>query len=242
MAKGKGIHAGHRERLKNRFISTGLDSFEPHNILELLLFYAIPQQDTNELAHRLIDRFGSLSRVLDAPHSELMKVQGIGPHAATLIKLIPALSRTYVTDRKTPNTIRLDYDELGQYLVSRFVGQSKETVYALYFDNGMRLIGENQLFVGSLSSASFSMRILIDEIITRNAATLVLAHNHPNGLPIPSSDDLDSTRRIESYLSACGVTLWEHFIVTENAFAGIIRTRELSPDQTSVRKVQFPPL
>ncbi len=238
--KGKGIHAGHRQRLKNRFITSGLDNFEPHNILELLLFYAIPQQDTNELAHRLIDHFGSLARVFDASYTELLKVPGIGPHASTLIKLIPAISRTYMTDRHIPNTIRLHYEELGEYLVAHFVGQTKETVYALFFDNGMRHIGEKQLFVGSVYSANFSMRLLIDEIITRNASTVVIAHNHPDGFPLPSSNDLDSTRHIESYLSACGVTLWEHYIVADNAYTGIVHARTLAPDKSAVRKVKLP--
>ena len=233
----KGIHAGHRNRLKNRFITTGLDSFEPHNVLELLLFFAIPQQDTNELAHSLIKHFGSLSRVFDAPYSELLKVPGIGPHASTLIKLIPAISRTYMTESNTPDSIRLDYEELGTFLVTHFVGQTKETVYALFFDNGNRHIGEKQLFVGSVNSANFSMRILIDEIITRNASTVVIAHNHPNGFAVPSTGDIDSTHRIENYLSACGVALWEHYIIGDNSFAGIKHNRALKPGEAPFRKI-----
>ena len=88
-----GIHDGHRQRVYDRLRKEGLDSFSPHNVLELLLFFSSPRADTNEIAHRLIDRFGSVAAVLDAPESELVKVNGVGEYSATLIKLIPQLAR-----------------------------------------------------------------------------------------------------------------------------------------------------
>lgn len=233
----KGIHAGHRERLKNRFVTHGLDSFETHNVLELLLFFAIPQRDTNELAHQLITHFGSLSRVLDASYQELLKVPGIGPHAATLIKLIPALSRTYMTDRQSAEPTRLDFKELGEYMVRKFVGFTNEGVYAIFYDNGMHRIGEKLLFSGSVNSAHFTMRCLIDEIVAHKATTLVLAHNHPGGLALPSPDDLNSTHRMEGYLSTCGVTLWEHYVIANNTYYGIVHERMTPNTQKRIHEI-----
>ena len=95
------MHKEHRSRMKNRFLAEGIDSFEPHEILELLLYYSIPQKDTNELAHTLIDRFGKLSAVFDAPYDDLLSVPGVSEHTATLIKLIPALSRRYALEKNS---------------------------------------------------------------------------------------------------------------------------------------------
>ncbi|MEG2852596.1 MAG: UPF0758 domain-containing protein, partial [Hydrogenoanaerobacterium sp.] len=104
-------HAGHRKRLRERFIKNGLDNFEKHNVLELLLFNSVPRQDTNELAHRLMEEFGSLSGVFDAPVEELMKLDGIGENSAVLIKLIPAISKVYLDDKNTIGTLVRSTDE-----------------------------------------------------------------------------------------------------------------------------------
>lgn len=106
-------HEGHRERLKNRFLTSSLDNFEPHNILELLLFYSIPRQDTNEIAHALLDRFGSLKGVFDADFSELIKIKGIKENSATLIKLIPQISRAYMFEEINKEKIFDHIDKVG---------------------------------------------------------------------------------------------------------------------------------
>ena len=134
------MHTNHRERLKKRFLTEGLDHFEPHNVLELLLFYAIPQKDTNELAHALIERFGSLSEVFDASFEELITVPGIKEHSATLIKMIPSLARQYMVD-KNGNTERLmTVEKLGEYFVNKYIGVNVETVYLLLLDNKYEVI------------------------------------------------------------------------------------------------------
>ena len=116
------MHKDHRNRLKNRFLAEGLDHFEPHNVLELLLFYGIPQKDTNELAHTLINRFGSLEKVFDAPFQDLLTVPGIKEHSATLIKLIPALARVYSVEKNKSGDALSNVDAWGQYFVNRYIG------------------------------------------------------------------------------------------------------------------------
>ena len=258
MAQGeKNIHAGHRERLKKRFLNGGLDGFEAHNVLELLLFFGVPQQDTNILAHRLIQRFSSLSKVLEAPYSELLEVPGMGPHTVTLLKLIPSLSRYYLKDRSSSKAMESGYEEIGSFLVRQYAGIENECVMGVFFDNGFHLQGCKVLHVkkyahdtfvfnpckvlhvGSVNSASFTLRCIADEVIMRKSSVVIIAHNHPHGLPLPSPDDLETTRRIEHFLSSCGIELAEHYIIAEHKFCGIVHARSLPAGQTAVREISW---
>lgn len=127
----KNPHSGHRARLRDRFRREGydLDHFEPHNILELMLFYCAPQKDTNELAHLLIDEFGSISGVFDAPYEELVKVSGVGEYTATFIKTIPALFRVYETDRLKDEAVLDSAQAARRYFIPKFIGRTEELVY-----------------------------------------------------------------------------------------------------------------
>ena len=128
-------HEGHREKLKRRFYKEGLENFEDHNVLELILFFAIPRKDTNDIAHALLDRFGSFSRVLEADVKELCEVPGVGEHAAYLIKTYPAVSKRYYKDRFGKRKKLPEYEELGQDLVLHFAGLSQEEVYLLFYSH-----------------------------------------------------------------------------------------------------------
>ncbi|MBQ0010320.1 MAG: hypothetical protein KBS76_04370, partial [Ruminococcus sp.] len=208
------MHEKHRERLKNRFLAEGLDHFEPHNALELLLFFSIPQKDTNETAHRLLDRFGSVRGVLDADREELLKVPGIGEHSVTLLKLIPALARLYVTEPEKTKAVRLSTEEqIGRYLVGRYIGVGVETVYLLLLNNKYDMIDCVKVHEGSVNSSAITMRKLVDLAIERKASMAVLAHNHPNGTVIPSSDDMNTTMAIRSLFGRLDIPLLGHFIV-----------------------------
>ena len=128
------IHDGHRQRLKERFRAEGLDHFEEHQVLELLLFYCIPRQDTNPIAHALLERFGSLSQVLEAPAEELEKVPGIGSNAATFLALTTAVGRYYLVNRSMQTVILSSIEQCGQYLVPFFYGRRNEAVDLLCLD------------------------------------------------------------------------------------------------------------
>ena len=183
------MHKEHRIRVKNRFLAEGFDHFEPHNILEMLLFYAIPQKDTNELAHSLINRFGSLEKVFDASFEELMTVPGIKEHSATLIKMIPSLARVYYVEKNKAGESLADLDAWGQYFVNRYIGIEVETVFLLLLDNKFNIIECAKIHEGCVNSSAISIRKMAEIIFSKNASMVVLAHNHPSGLPIPSSDD-----------------------------------------------------
>ena len=215
MDADKNIHSGHRQRLKNRFLADGLRSFNEINTLEVLLFYAVPRKDTNPIAHRLLDRFGSLSAVLEAEPALLTEVDGVSEHGALLIKLVASLAHDYINGaRSAAEQIRFtDLDELGQYIVSQFIGLNRETVMVFSLDASCRITGRKILFCGSFRDAKVSAADLSRFAIASGAEFVVLAHNHPSGTLIPSETDVSTTRRLFHALHTVGIHLGEHFIV-----------------------------
>ena len=125
------IHEGHRQRVKDRFRREGLDNFDELYVLELLLFYCIPRKDTNPIAHRLLDHFGSLTAVLEASPEELEKVEGINASASTFLSLITQVGRYYQVHRAEPGDILRTSDQCGNYLMPYFFGRDNETVFLL---------------------------------------------------------------------------------------------------------------
>ncbi len=207
------MHEQHRERLKTRFLRDGLDGFEPHNVIELLLFYSVPRRDTNPIAHRLIERFGSISGVFEADYDELIKVDGVGDHSASLIKLIPQLARRYMTELSLEDG-RLDTaQKIGDFFVSKYMGETSETVYMLLLSSSYSVLGCELIHRGSVNSSFITTRSLIEHALAYKASMVVLAHNHPGGVAIPSSDDIRTTVMMSEALSVIDVRLIEHFIV-----------------------------
>ena len=217
-------HKGHRERLKLRFLESGLDSFTDVQALELLLFYAIPQKDTNPIAHALLERFGSLSQVLDAPVEELKKVTGISDHAATLLRLATELARFYQVDTARRTEVLTSLDACGAYLVPRFFGRKVETVFLLCLDAKCKVLCCREIGEGSVNAASISVRKVVEAALSANATTVVLAHNHPSGVALPSADDVQTTRRIAAALSAVEVQLIDHIVVAEGDFISMAQS------------------
>ena len=216
------MHKEHRIRVKNRFLAEGFDHFEPHNILEMLLFYAIPQKDTNELAHSLINRFGSLEKVFDASFEELLTVPGIKEHSATLIKMIPSLARVYYVEKNKAGESLADFDAWGQYFVNRYIGIEVETVFLLLLDNKFNIIECAKIHEGCVNSSAISIRKMAEIIFSKNASMVVLAHNHPSGLPIPSSDDLSTTQEILRAFRSLEIRLLAHIIVAGDQYVDIL--------------------
>ena len=218
-----GLHDGHRQRLSQRFLEEDLDNFEPHNVLELLLFYAIPRKDTNELAHVLIDTFGSLKGVFDAPYEELIKVTGIGPNTAALLKLVPSLTRTYYSS--DARSIILDTSEKsGEYFLPYYIGQTEEVVRLACLDAGGKVISNQILHRGSANAAEVNIRKIVNIALRNNAMGVILAHNHPGGLPLPSEEDVATTKSIREALMPMGILLMDHIIVAGQDYVSMARS------------------
>ncbi|MGN0569553.1 MAG: RadC family protein [Candidatus Fimenecus sp.] len=210
----KNIHDGHRQRLRERFLRDGLEGFEDHNVLELLLFYSIPVRDTNEDAHRLIREFGSLSGVFDAKYDDILKVKGIGDRTALLIKLIPELFRRYEVDKLNKDTVMLNSAELvAKYVSKHFKGLTEEKLYALYLDSNCRLLSFQLISSGGVNSAPMNNRLIAEYAYSTNAASVILVHNHPSGICAPSRKDIDATIAVADIMEAIGIRLSDHIII-----------------------------
>ena len=208
-----GIHDGHRKRLKDRFLTHGLDNFDDLNALELLLCYALPRQDTNPIAHALLERFGSLDAVLEASSDELQKVSGIGENAAALLRLIPAVSRRYMLQKTPPGEVIASVTQAGRYLIPYFMYEREEVVYALLLDARRRPICCTEIARGTVDAADISPRRLATLCLEKNASRVLLAHNHLSGNTSPSVEDEHTTRLLAEALRLVGIPLADHLIV-----------------------------
>lgn len=217
-------HSGHRDRLKQRFLEQGLDGFTDIQVLELLLFYAIPRRDTNVLAHALLDRFGSLSQVLEAEASELQSVPGISAHSATLLALVTQLARAYQVSCANRMEILDSLDACGAYLLPRFFGRTRETVFLLCLDAKCKVLCCKEIGEGSINSASISVRKVVETALQAKASSVVLAHNHPSGVALPSLEDQVTTKRIYAALQLVDVVLADHIVVADGDYVSMAQS------------------
>lgn len=216
-----GVHDGHRERLRARFAEHGLDSFNELNALELLLCYAIPRRDTNEIAHRLLDAFGSLSGVFQASMQELTSVPGIGENAATLILMVPQIvKKAHVSKAKETKIIRNSTDA-GNYLLPYFLDEPDEIVMMLCLDNKRAVICCREMGRGVVNCVDANIRRMVETALKVKTTTVIVAHNHPNGVALPSREDDNFTRTLYRSLGLLGITLEDHIIVANNEFVSL---------------------
>ena len=217
------IHDGHRQRLKDRFLREGLDGFTDIQVLELLLFYAVPRRDTNPIAHALLERFGSLAKVLDAPVVKLTQVDGISENGATFLKLVREIERRYALSQGEEiilNTI----DDCCEYLSRFFRGKKNETVFLLSLDAKLKMLSCREVGEGSVNYASVPIRRCVEMALEDGATSVILAHNHPSGIAIPSNDDIQTTRRLAMALSTVEIQLADHIVVAEDEYVSMVQS------------------
>ncbi len=220
------LHEGHRLRLKNRFLESGLENFEDHNILEFLLFYSIPRKDTNEIAHQLLEHFGSFKNVFDADFEELIKVDGIKESSATLIKLISNIARKYALNKYEDGYKFNTAEKIGEYFLDKYIGETREIVYVMLLNNSLELLNVIKIHEGSVNSAMVSPRKIMDLVVKYNASMVVLAHNHPGGSAVPSPEDVQTTYSLLSAFNAFDVKILEHYVISNNDYYTIIHSTE----------------
>ena len=218
------MHNGHRQRLKDRFLQEGLDNFDEKHALELLLFYCVPRVDTNPLAFALLKHFGSFDAVLDASPKELMEVPGVGENVAVFLSLLKSAWRYYEVASSKNETALKSVKECGEYMRPYFVNRNVETVYLLCMDAKCKALCCKKIGEGSVNSAAISVRKIVETAINANATTVVLAHNHPSGLAIPSGDDVQTTQRLSRALQAVEIILADHLVFAGDDFVSIVRS------------------
>ena len=225
------IHKDHRQRVKQRFLGEGLDHFDEIHALELLLFYAIPQGDVNPLAHRLLDHFGNLHQVLEAPPEQLMAVAGIREHTAVLLGLVKGISQKYLIDYKVKPEQLMSRKECGRYLLDRFVGRRDETVMLLCLDAKRSPLACRVISEGSVNTAEVSVRKVVEAALAVNATTVVLAHNHPSGIALPSMEDIVTTRRVGMALDGVGIELEDHIVGAGRDYVSLRDSKYYDPQE-----------
>ena len=225
------IHKDHRQRVKRRFMGEGLDHFEELHALELLLFFSIPQGDVNPLAHRLLAHFGSLRQVLLAPPEQLQQVQGVGEHTAVLLALIKGVAQKYLIDAPQARHPLRTKEECGEFLVNHFVGCWDEVVMLLCLDAKRVPLCCRIVSRGSVNTAEVSVRKVVEAALSVNATTVMLAHNHPSGLAVPSMEDIITTRRVATALDAVGILLEDHIVVADREYVSLRDSNYYDPDQ-----------
>lgn len=215
------LHEGHRRRMADRFLTQGLEGFTQHQALELLLFFAVPRCDTNLLAHTIIDNFGSLGNAMDAPLDELIKIPGVGRHTATLIKLIPQMARQYELSKEQDVIVLSDREQAGKYCVKLLTGYARETFYLICLNSDNRVLAAERLSTGTVTETMVSERIVAERVFKHGASRVILTHNHPAGLLMPSPADRAMTRRIVTLLGLLGVEVLDHIIVGRGKFVAM---------------------
>lgn len=220
------MHEKHRERVRKRFENEGLEGFVDHNVLELLLFYSVPRKDTNETAHRLLEAFGSLDRVFDAPYERLLSVDGIGENSAVLLSMIPQLCKRYLSLKDVKRPMLLDRQEMKNYVRNKFLGINEEIFYMLCLDGNGCLINCCRIGEGGADSVLVDKRALLETAFRCNAQTVILAHNHPNGIAAPSRDDISATLDFIELFTAVGIRVNDHCIVGDGEVVSLAESEK----------------
>ncbi len=213
-------HSGHRNRKRTALLTSGVSKMTDVDILEMLLYYAVPRTDTRPTAEALLKRFGTLEGVVNADTSELVKYSGLKTNAEILFTLLKELNSRANKPDVLPDL--LSPEKTKQYLINLYKEIGVETVYALYFNDGGALVGKQIIYRGDMGSVRFSLRIITEGVIKCGGTSVILAHNHPSGKPIPSNDDILTTRRIAAHLKANDIKLIEHYIVGGNKCEGMM--------------------
>jgi len=216
-----GIHDGHRDRVRKRFLENELNGFADHEVLELLLYYAIPQGDVNPLAHALLDRFGSLSGVLSAPVELLTQVKGVGERTAVLLRLVPMIVQKARLAEIKQELILDTRSKVGDYLLELFSRERNEVVYQLCLDRKGKLLACKRVNEGSASAVNLDLRKIVENALVTSASSVILAHNHPSGIALPSRDDQFATDQAVTVLRAIGVELLDHIIVADHDYVSL---------------------
>jgi len=216
------IHAGHRKRKKEQFLKAGLKSLPEHEILEILLYYAVPRGDTNEAAHLLINRFGSLTRVMDAKFDELTKVKGVGENAASLICFARMLTKVYSEKKTGEDLIELfNSDRLKNYCSSLFLDAVDEEIRCVYLTDDLKLISAEKICSGTVGKVELPVRKITRSVFMNNCGRIVIAHNHPAGTCLPSRADVEATKDLTQVLAKMEIELTDHIIIGRDGVASM---------------------
>jgi DNA repair protein RadC len=206
------IHSGHRKRMREKYRKLGFEGFSEHEILELILYYAIPRKNTNEIAHKLIKHFGSFLNVLDADFKELSALPYMTENSALFLTLFPSVLNVYTYERLQKSNV-CDFDNISDYFVSMLSSEDRECLYAAYLNSSLNVINAKKIVEGDINGVKVNLKNIVKMSIECESDLLIIGHNHPDGKLIPSDSDVSTTRYLYNSLKPLGVTLLDHIIV-----------------------------
>lgn len=227
--KPKNLHSGHRERTKKQLLEGGFNDTTPsHVLLETLLYFSVPQRDTNPLAHQLLNTFGNIGSVLSAPRAELLKIKGITDNTVSLFRIMAAVERRAMLEENARNDSVTTYDEVGAYLVRQFANIREENVGILFMKGSGKIVMFDFVGGGDLATVGINTRRIVELSVKCDATMAVLCHNHPSGVALPSPRDIEITKGLISTLNNLGIRLVDHVIVSGRDFVSLAQTSEYS--------------
>ena len=226
------IHSGHRQRMRDRFEKLGMDGLQDHEVLEVLLYYCIPRKNTNEIAHRLLKEFKTLSRVFNASVKELERVEGVGHNTALFLSMVRQTERFFQPkEAEEEDSILTSMDRCHKYLVKQMAARRNETVMLLCLDAKCMALGYHIISEGSMNAANVSIRKIVDIALSTNASSVILAHNHPSGVALPSAEDIQTTKQISMALRMVDVVLADHVIIADNDYVSLHQSALYDPNE-----------
>ena len=219
------LHNKHRERMRKQFLTEGFsENSSEHKLLEMLLFFSISRKDTNDIAHLLINRFGSLSGVLEAPAEELVKIEGVGENTAMLLKLMVPVTKKYIASKTQKVNIFENMDSICDFLVEKYIGADVETFAVTSFNSKGAVVGFDILAKGDCVTVNVSVRQVIESVLKNNAICAVISHNHPGGTATPSGEDIETTRKIADMLKRINIRLLDHIILCDDDYVSLAQS------------------
>ncbi len=210
--------AGHRKRLREKFLASGLEGFHDYEVIELLLTLGTPRRDCKDPAKAALKEFKTLQGVFEASPEALREIKGIGPMNVFGIKLIKAVADRYLEKRVVARDPVNNSRELFDYLYGTMRDRNRECFKALFLDAKNRIIGAKTLFEGTLTASSVYPREVVRAALDQHAAALIFAHNHPSGDPSPSAEDIAVTRQLIEACRVMGITVHEHLVIGDNRY------------------------
>lgn len=221
------IHAGHRNRLKEEIISSDITELKPPvKLLEMLLFYGIPRQDTARIAHDMMSEFGGICGVFEADIDDLAEIKGMTKNAASLVKLIPYLLKAYLQCKYEDKEVLKTHEEIGDFIHTKYFGVNHECLSLLCLDRLGKVLSFKMLMHGSIDSVGINLRSILERVFKCGATAVVVAHNHPGGVALPSAQDVEQTRKLAQQLKTLSVNLVDHIIVTDTDYVSMAQSAE----------------
>ncbi len=225
---------GHRGRLRDRFEEENIDTIPEIYVVERIIHNVVPRRDAGKTSRALIETFGSFAKIIDAPKSELLKVDGIGEAAATFLKTLPAFYRKYKLSQWNDNKIFTDAETIMAYMADKLTGYKNEVLAVMCLDSKFRLLTCRAISEGNINDIQFNTRKLLDIVMGCGASRVVIAHNHPEGELFPSTQDLQTTQIIYNALHYAGVTLDDHIITNDSGAVSLVQIEKFPRGATKI--------